>query len=131
MSAWAYLGAIVGCGAGAMLRYLLGRVDHPQSFPWPTIVANGVGSAVLAAAAAAVASDAAQPWVALVVATGFAGGLTTFSSLAVDALVLWRDGRRRDCVVYLAITLAVGVAAAGAAWGLTVTALDGAHITIR
>lgn len=125
MSAWAYAGAVLGCGLGAMVRYLLGRLDHPQSFPWPTVVANTGGSAALAAAAAAVASGAAEPWVGLVVATGFAGGLTTFSSLAVDALVLWRDGRRRACVAYLALTFGAGVAAAGASWSLVTAALGG------
>jgi fluoride exporter len=118
VSAWAYVGALIGCGLGAALRYLLGRIDHPWSFPWPTIVANAIGSAALGAASAAVSAGAAEPWVGLVVATGFAGGLTTFSSLAVDAVVLWRDGRRRDAAVYLAVTLVVGVAAAGLGWAL-------------
>lgn len=114
MSAWAYAGAMIGCGAGASVRYLLGRIDHPWSFPWPTVVANALGSIMLGAAARLVAVDGA--WVALVVGTGVAGGLTTFSSLAVDALVLWRDGRRLHATEYLALTLAVGVSGAAAGW---------------
>jgi len=114
MSGWAYAGAIVGCGIGASVRYLLGRIDHPWSFPWPTVVANALGSVLLGGAAHLVKVDGA--WIALVVGTGVAGGLTTFSSLAVDALVLWRDGRRAHAVEYLALTLAVGIAGAAAGW---------------
>lgn len=114
MSPWEYAAAMVGCGVGASMRYLLGRIDHPWSFPWPTVVANALGSILLGVAARLVAVDGA--WVALVIGTGVAGGLTTFSSLAVDALVLWRDGRRAHAAEYLALTLAVGVAGAAAGW---------------
>lgn len=124
MSAWLYAGAMVGCGVGAVGRYLLGRIDHPWSFPWPTVVANALGSVMLGAAARLVDVDGA--WVALVMGTGVAGGLTTFSSLAVDALVLWRDGRRAHATEYLALTLAVGIAAAAAGWYATAGLVGGA-----
>ncbi len=116
MSGWVLFAAAVGCGIGATIRYLLGRVDHPQSFPWPTVTANALGSAIFGAATAVALTTSGGEATAIILGGGLAGGLTTFSSLAVDALVLWRDGRRQACFAYLALTFATGVGAAGLGW---------------
>lgn len=118
MSAWAYLVAIIACGIGASARYALGLARRPHQFPWPTLVANVVGSAVLGAAAAAVINNGAPGWVLVVFGAGLAGGLTTFSSLALDAVTLWGQAQRRGAVAYLGATLAAGVLAAWLGWSL-------------
>ena len=46
-------------------------------------------------------------------ATGFCGGLTTMSTLAVEAAAVIRDGRVTSAAAYLAFTLFTGV---GAFW---------------
>ena len=115
MTAWGYAAAILACGVGASGRYALGLLRRPHQFPWPTLVANMVGSAVLAGAARAV-SDGAPDWVLLVLGAGLAGGITTFSSLALDAVTLWGSGRRRGAVWYLGLTLATGLVAAWLGW---------------
>lgn len=112
------LAAAAGTGAGAVLRYLAGRIDHPQSFPWPTILVNALGSILLGALLALEARGALGANALYVLGGGLAGGLTTFSSLAVDAIVLFKDGRRSDAAAYLAATLVVGIAGAGAGWWL-------------
>lgn len=112
------LAASAGTGVGAVLRYLAGRIDHPQSFPWPTIVVNGLGSVLLGALLALDADGALGAGALYVLGGGLAGGLTTFSSLAVDTIVLFKDGRREAAAAYLAATLAVGVAGAGLGWWL-------------
>ncbi len=117
MSAWVYAAAIVACGVASAARYALGLLRRPQGFPWPTIVANVVGTAVLAGAARAVSEGAAE-WVLVLVGTGLAGGLTTFSSLALDAVTLWKAGRRSGAAWYLTVTLASGLLAAGCGWVL-------------
>jgi CrcB protein len=48
---------------------------------------------------------------------GIAGGLTTFSTLAVDAVVLWRASRFR-ATMYVATTGVAGVLAGIAGWWL-------------
>ena len=115
MSPWLYAAAIVACGVGAAGRYALGLARRPHQFPWPTVVANVVGSAVLGAAAAAVHGGAPE-WVLLVFGAGLAGGITTFSSLALDAVTLWGNARRSAAVGYLALTLVLGVTAAWLGW---------------
>lgn len=114
MSAWAYVAAIAGCGAGATLRYSLGWLDRRRVFPWPTILANLLGSALMGAVLAAGADALLSPSWTFALGTGTAGGLSTFSSLAVDVAVLWKDGRRRSAAAYVALTVALGLAAA---WG--------------
>lgn len=122
MTAWAYAAAIVACGVGAAARYALGLARASHQLPWPTLVANVAGSAVLAAAAAAV-HEGAPSWVLLLFGAGLAGGLTTFSSLALDAVTLWGTGRRSWAVGYLATTAVAGLAAAAVGWavGLAIT----------
>jgi CrcB protein len=117
VSAWAYVAAIVACGLGAAGRYALGLLRRPNALPWPTLAANIVGSCVLGAAAGAVHAGAAD-WVLLVAGTGLAGGITTFSALALDAVTLWGQARRRAAVGYLAVTMVTGVAAAWLGWML-------------
>ncbi|MGC4175578.1 fluoride efflux transporter FluC [Demequina sp.] len=118
MSAWVYVAGIVACGVGAAARYALGLARREGSFPWPTVAANVVGSAVLGAAAGAVATGAPE-WVLVVGGAGLAGGLSTFSSLALDAVTLWGTARRWGAVAYLGATFALGIGAAWLGWLVT------------
>ncbi|MDE0572573.1 CrcB family protein [Demequina sp. B12] len=115
MSVWWYVAAALGCGVGAVLRYQLGRVNYGANFPWGTVVANTVAAALVGALAALAAL---YPGWNLVLAAGLGGGLSTFSSLAVDAVILWNEGRRRHTVGYLAVTFAAGFVAAWAGWAV-------------
>ncbi|WP_084124241.1 CrcB family protein [Demequina sp. NBRC 110054] len=118
MSPLLLLAAGAGCGVGAVLRFLVGRIDHPQSFPWPTIAVNAAGATLLAWLTAAATAGGITEAELVVLGGGLAGGLTTFSSMAVDAVVLFQDGRRRDAALYLAATFAVGVCGAWIGWTL-------------
>lgn len=124
---------LAGAGAaGSLLRYLAGvALPARRRLPWGALLANVVGS--FAAGLAIAAVD--DPVLRLVIVTGFCGGLTTFSTHAVDTVRLARGeiggssvgaaGLRRrgirialagaNVVVTLALTLAA--VAAGAALG--------------
>ncbi len=117
MTAPTFLLAALGCGLGAVLRFWLNTWRRPHHLPWPTVLANVLGTALLGAAA--FLSDAGQLSTAgaFIVGGGVAGGLTTFSTLAVDAIVLWRASRSR-AVFYLVTTAGAGVAAGAAGWWL-------------
>lgn len=115
--------AVTAAGLGALVRYLLAqwsihRSPTPGSSPRATVLANLLGSGTAGAAVAAVmVADAPAGWL-LVLGGGFAGGLSTFSTLAVDVLMLWRAGRRRQTFTYVVVTLTTGIGAAAAGWYL-------------
>jgi CrcB protein len=103
--------AVITAGAvGALGRYLLGRAGAKAAWPWPVLLVNVVGSLV---AGAALHTD-----LAVVVAVGFAGGLTTFSTLSVETVQLAGQGRWRAAAASVALNLTLGLAAATAGWFL-------------
>lgn len=89
---------IVGLGGfvGANLRYWFSTWIAQQwgsSFPWGTLVINFSGSFFLAIflswSAERIGID---PRIRLLVATGFFGAYTTFSTYANESMALWRAG---------------------------------------
>lgn len=101
MSPLLYLAAAVACGLGATCRHLLSTLRYRRALPWPTLLANALGSLALGAVASIAVTSTHADVLMLVVGGGFAGGFTTFSTLAVDAVVLWRDDRRAHAAGYL------------------------------
>jgi CrcB protein len=98
-------GLLVALGAalGAPLRYLAGRLLDAR-FPRGTLVVNLIGSALLGAL---VGGAVTGHWMALL-GTGFCGGLTTYSTFAVQAV---GHGRRLGAA-YAAATVLGCLAAA-------------------
>ena len=84
----------------------------PQgSFPWVTLVINLSGSlaiGVLVPLTEHVAPRA--PWVRPLLVVGFLGGWTTYSTLAVEATLLAKDGDISTFVAYVAATVIGGLA---------------------
>lgn len=77
----------LGAAVGAPLRYLAGDLLDGR-LHWGTLVVNVVGSAMLGALVGAAVEG---HWLALL-GTGFCGGMTTYSSFAVQSV---QGGRRR------------------------------------
>lgn len=117
MSPLAVAAAIAACGVGAMLRFGVGTLRAPEQWPWHTLIVNLVGTAILGAAAQLLEADVISPGAALVIGSGLAGGLTTFSTLAVDAVALWRQSRGR-AVGYVLVTGIGGSVAGLLGWSL-------------
>lgn len=115
MTALTFLLAALGCGFGAVLRVWLSTWRRPHHLPWPTVLANVLGTGLLGAATFLSDSGQLSAAGAFIVGGGVAGGLTTFSTLAVDAVVLWRSSRSR-AVFYLATTGISGIVAGAAGW---------------
>ncbi len=107
--------SIIACGAagtavGAWVRVATRDAVVARGVAsWrSTLTVNLVGSA-LAGALVTVATDTAAH--ALVVA-GFLGGLTTFSSMAVECVALWLAGKRRVATGIMCATVGLGPVAA-------------------
>lgn len=101
--------AVVASGAvGTLARYLIGRAGAGAAWPWPVLLVNVAGSLI--------AGFAMHTDVALIVVTGFAGGLTTFSTFSVETVQLASTGRWRVAAASVGANLALGLTAATAGW---------------
>lgn len=112
--AWIALAIAVGGALGTVARYELAQAEPVTSghFPWATFTANLIGSFVLGVALVVLVDG--RPSSALLrplVAVGFCGGLTTFSTWMVESVLLTRDGYAATALGYLVVSLAVGFGA--------------------
>ncbi len=90
-----YLLIALGAALGANARYLVGTWagNHlGADFPYGTLIVNIVGSFVLGFLLT-LGTERLQlsPEARLLLAVGFLGSFTTFSSYAVESMNLWRD----------------------------------------
>ena len=116
MSAWtAWLAVFVGGGFGSALRYGLSLLGNrtPQHFPWGTLAANLLACFVLGVLVhlfqkhPAVGSSGDIPW-KLLLATGFCGGFSTFSTFALELVAPDRAGLAPWFWAYLTLSLLGG-----------------------
>jgi len=108
----------VGGALGSAARYGLARwLPTTHGWPWPTLTANLIGTFVLGALLALLADDAIERHAArrvrLLVGTGFCGGLTTYSTLVVEADLLVRGHRFGLAATYAVVSLVAGLVVAG------------------
>lgn len=108
----AFLLVAAGGAIGAGVRYLL-VVLVSGRFPTAILIANLAGSFLLGILLRSADSD-----LLLLVGVGFCGALTTFSTFALDTLVLAREGRRTASAVNVAVSVAGSIAALLAGLGL-------------
>ena len=113
---------LVGIGAipGAWLR--LKMVNHfgpmvPKKH-WGTFVVNVVACFGLGLVLALHQRCIANPSIALLIGVGFFGSLSTFSTFAVELINELRAGRLFVSLVLALASVAAGLCAAGAGYGL-------------
>jgi CrcB protein len=123
------LAVFVGGGAGAACRYGVGRfvgARYGGALPLGTFVINVTGCfalGLLATALAATHRDVALPTALL--GSGFLGGYTTFSTYALEGLLLYNEGSRRLAVAGLLGPVVAGLLAAAAGAGVARLAYGG------
>lgn len=110
------IGAVGIAGAfGALSRYLLGRFIAERAgaeFPLGTLVINVTGAFVIGLLFALTSRKALSPALQTVLATGFLGGYTTYSTMNWEGVQLARGGSTRLSLLYLGGSLALGLLAA-------------------
>jgi fluoride exporter len=122
VTALVLLAVAVGGALGAVLRQLTSvSLAGRGRIPWGVLVVNVVGS-FIAGLALALPLD---PTVQLVIVSGVCGGLTTFSTFAVETIQLVSEGKHRAAAASVALNLALAVPAAflGLAAGQALVAL--------
>ena len=108
---------IVGLGGalGAVARYELVQSVHTSAngVPWGTFLANQTGAFTLAVFLTFLSSRATHlTALRALIAVGFLGAYTTFSSLAMETVLLVKHHRAFVGVAYLVGTVACGIAVA-------------------
>ncbi len=107
-----------GGGAGAVLRYHLGRAmtgwlgpGVVTAFPWATLAANVIGSLAMGLLAGFLArhgSAQGEVW-RILVGVGLLGGFTTFSSFSLELMLLIERGQPATALTYAAVSLLAGL----------------------
>ena len=102
-----------GC-LGGWARYAVTTAwtSSTYGFPWPTFVINTAGAFVLGVVV--VLALRGPRWLRPLAGTGFCGGLTTFSALAVAVNRLAAHGHVGTAAAYAAASTVAGIAAAWA-----------------
>ena len=107
----------LGGAVGTVARYGMERavVTPSDGFPWATLTVNLIGSFVLGIVMTLVQRRwPTDRFLRPLVAVGFCGGFTTFSTFAVEIDQRVRHGQVGLAFAYLAVSLLAGL---GAAWG--------------
>ena len=122
MTPLALLAVFVGGGSGATCRYAVGRFvgsRYGGEFPLGTFLINVSGCFALGLLVSLLAATRQDVRVAqALLATGFLGGYTTFSTYALEGVLLFNDGSRRLALTSLLGSVAAGMLAAAAGAGV-------------
>lgn len=117
-------GTLVAGTLGALLRYSVTRafVGRPARLPWAVLIVNIVGS--LVAGIAVAFGFSGQPEAQQIALSGFAGGLTTFSTFSTETVQLALERRARTAIVSVLANLIAGLVAFAAGLFAALTLLS-------
>jgi CrcB protein len=96
---------------GSIARYAIGLGVDQSHFPWATLGINLSGAFVLGLFLT-IALGHLSIAVMTPIAVGLIGGFTTFSTFAWDGFTLGRTGRAGVALIYVAVSVIGGLAAA-------------------
>lgn len=119
MSPLVVLAVIVAGGLGSVLRYGVSLFFAARSretlldrFPWAVLTVNSVGSLLAGVAAGLAAANVVSADARLVIITGLAGGLTTFSTFTIETVELFLRARFARALISFGLNLTLGLALA-------------------
>ena len=104
----------IGGGSGSIARYLLGKLFNSSNsgIPYGTFAANILGSLLIGVILGwALKNNTLSSQTTLLVATGFCGGFTTFSTFAYENHALLKSGDFMTFAFYAITTFTVGIIA--------------------
>ena len=105
------LGIFLAGMLGGIVRFQISRwLPSSPDFPWGTLLVNYLGIFCLVYLVKGyLVYKGSSKGLILALGTGFCGGLTTFSSLLLDAVKLLDTGRYLGLVTYLILSIGGGL----------------------
>lgn len=106
-----YLIVFLGAGLGGMARHGIGVMSLRlgAGFPYGTLFINVLGSTLMGVLVGWYAMRGGTQPVRLFLATGVLGGFTTFSSYALEGVLLLERGETAAAAVYILGSVALGL----------------------
>ncbi len=105
---------IIGSSIGGAARYLsqgFVQKNFPSYIPLSTLAVNVIGSFIIGIIYALAEKNKVSAEVRILIATGFCGGFTTFSSFAFENVKLLQDGEFFNTILYIMLSLVIGLVA--------------------
>jgi CrcB protein len=103
----------LGGGAGSILRFLTQRgvySVYPHAFPFGTLLVNISGCLLIGVLYGLMERGSLlKPEWRVLLATGFCGGFTTFSSFAAENIQLLKEGRVSYFLIYTIASVVLGI----------------------
>ena len=105
------LGIFLAAMSGGLVRYFLSsQLPVSPDFPWGTLLVNYLGIFCLVYLVKGyLVYRGTSKGLVLALGTGFCGGLTTCSSLLLDAVKLLDTGRYLSLIIYLLLSIGGGL----------------------
>ncbi|MEE4001031.1 fluoride efflux transporter CrcB [Tenacibaculum sp. FZY0031] len=101
----------IGGGTGSVLRYVIGKaLNSPQTgIPYGTFAANILGSLLIGIILGfAAKNETITQNHTLLLATGFCGGFTTFSTFAYENHIFLKSGNFTSFALYTVASFSIG-----------------------
>src|SRR5579875_730816 len=112
----AYLAIAIGGTLGCWARYAMTNLIqsiYGRDFPYATLLINVLGSFLMGFLFIETLERlAVSPYIRIGILTGFLGGFTTFSTFAMETLLLAEQGEGGKSILYVALSLILGFFAA-------------------
>lgn len=104
---------LIGTGgfAGSVSRYLLTKfiaTKWPMAFPWGTFSVNILGCFLIGIIMGMSFQSSINTQTRLLLATGFCGGFTTFSTYSLEIFELYQRGEAGISMLYLFASILAG-----------------------
>lgn len=113
------LGAVAGSLLRATVSTLIPLDTTDGAWPWATFAVNLAGCLIMGGFLGRVeVMERVPPYGTPLIATGFLGGLTTFSAFAAESVELAEAGFVAISVAYVVLSVTLGIAAVRVGWNL-------------
>jgi CrcB protein len=102
----------LGGGLGSLFRFLLSKfiTTSKNGFPWSTLFANFIGCLLIGILLGwAIKNNNLRSDLYLLLAVGFCGGLTTFSTLSLEGLSFLKAGDYTSFISYVVASVVGGI----------------------